>query len=72
MTNRGTVKITVPAGSFSTTRWEGTYTLGQLRQVFTVYMVGAHEIRADIDIYLGGTLSKRDRLELMRGPVEVR
>lgn len=72
VTNRGTVKITVPAGSFSTTRWEGTYTLGQLRQVFTVYMVGAHEIRADIDIYLGGTLSKRDRLELMRGPVEVR
>jgi len=70
--NKGTVRITVPAGSFSTTRWEGTYTLGQLRQTFTVYMVGAHEVRAEVDIFVGGTLSKKERFELMRGPVDVR
>ncbi len=70
--HKGTARITVPAGSFSTTRWEGTYTLGQLRQAFTVYMVGAHEVRADIDIFVGGTLSKKDRFELMRGRIEVR
>lgn len=62
----------VPAGSFSTTRWEGTFTLGQLRQTFTVYMVGAQEVRAEVDIFVGGTLSKKERFELMRGPVEVR
>lgn len=70
--NRGTARITVPAGTFSTTRWEGTYTLGELRQVFTVYMVGAHEVRAGIDVFVGGALTKKDRLDLMRGPIEVR
>ncbi|HEV8339361.1 MAG TPA: hypothetical protein VGR25_06860 [bacterium] len=70
--NRGTARITVPAGTFSTTRWEGTYTLGELRQEFTVYMVGAHEMRAEIDVFVGGSLTKRDRLDLMRGPLEVR
>jgi len=70
--NKGTARITVPAGSFSTTRWEGTYTLGQLRQTFTAHMVGAHEVRVDVDIFISGTLSKKDRYELLRGSVEVR
>ena len=70
--NKGTARITVPAGSFSATRWEGTYTLGQIRQTFTVYMVGAQEVRADIEVFVGGTLSEKERFELLRGPVEVR
>ncbi len=70
--NRGSARITVPAGTFSTTRWEGTYVLGQLQQKFTVYMMGAHEVRAEIDVYVGGSLTKKDRLDLMRGPIEVR
>jgi hypothetical protein len=35
-------------------------------------MVGAHEVRAEIDVFVGGALTKKDRLDLMRGLIEVR
>lgn len=46
--------------------------MGQIRQTFTVYMVGAQEVRAEIEVFVDGTLSEKERFELLRGPVAVR
>lgn len=69
---QGTTKVTVPAGTFTAQKWKGTLKIGRLGKDYTVYTVGALEIRADIDVRRDGELMDRMRLELQKGPVPKR
>lgn len=65
----GEVKLTVPAGAFTATRWEGTLILGHIKQVYTMYTVGLVEVRGDIDIFVRGQYQSTVVHELQKGPV---
>jgi len=64
-----TLKVTVPAGTFTVTRWDGTLVLDNLKQVYTLFAVGMVEVRADIDIFLRGARQASVVIELQKGPV---
>ncbi|MGH2437833.1 MAG: hypothetical protein ACRDFA_12690 [bacterium] len=63
------VKVTTPAGAFTTTRWEGTYILGNVKQIYTIYTVGPLQVRADYDIFVKGQYQSTVVHELQKGPV---
>jgi hypothetical protein len=65
----GTVKVTVPAGTFTAEKWKGTLRIGRLKKDYTVYTVGPLEIKTDIDVLKGGELMDRTRTELVKGPI---
>jgi hypothetical protein len=69
---QGSSKVTVPAGTFTAEKWMGSLRIGRLGQDYTVYTVGALEIRADVDVRRDGELTDRMRLELEKGPVPKR
>lgn len=69
---QGTSKVTVPAGTFIAQKWKGTLKIGRLGKDYTVYTVGALEIRADIDVRRDGELMDKMRLELETGPIPKR
>ena len=62
-------KVTVPAGTFSTTRWEGTLVLGNLKQVYTMYAVGPVEVRVDMEVFSKGVRQASIIIELTKGPI---
>jgi hypothetical protein len=68
-TPREKVKITVPAGTFQTTRWDVKVTLGQLDTSLNIYNVGIMAVRRDSKEYLNGSLASTTTMELMSGPV---
>lgn len=61
-------KISVPAGTFNTTRWEGTLILGNLKQVYTMYAVGPVEVRVDMEVFNKGVRQASIVIELTKGP----
>jgi len=63
------VKLTTPAGAFTATRWEGTFILGHVKQIYTIYTVGPVEVRADYDIFVKGQYQSTVVHELQKGPV---
>lgn len=65
-----TAKVTVPAGTFTATRWEGTLILGNLKQVYTMYAVGPVEVRADMEVFNKGVRQASIVIELTKGPVK--
>lgn len=65
----GSVKITVPAGTFTTTRWGGTMIMGNIKRVYTMYAVGPLEIRGDFDVYVDGKFNHRLTIALQKGAV---
>lgn len=69
---QGSSRVTVPAGTFTAEKWMGSLRIGRLGQDYTVYTVGALEIRADVDVRRDGELTDRMRLELEKGPVPKR
>jgi len=64
-----TLKVTVPAGTFPATRWDGTLIVGNLKQIYTLFAVGPVEVRADIDLFSQGVRQATLVAELQRGPV---
>ncbi|HXF83498.1 MAG TPA: hypothetical protein VNN19_12180 [bacterium] len=64
-----TVKVTVPAGTFTATRYEGALIVGNVKQVYTMYAVGAVEVRADVETFDRGVRQSSSISELTRGPV---
>lgn len=67
--SRGTVTITVPAGTFETKKWETTLKLGKGATVYDIYVVGVTDIRVDAKEYLNGQQTSTSSRELVRGPV---
>jgi hypothetical protein len=66
---RGTLKVTVPAGTFRTTKWNVVFRLGQLEAQFAVYAVGLTDVRLESKQYLSGSLAATISRDLMTGPV---
>jgi hypothetical protein len=64
-----TVQVTVPAGAFTATRYEGALILGNVKQVYTMYAVGPVEVRADVETFERGVRQSSSIAELTRGPV---
>lgn len=64
-----TQRITVPAGTFTATRWEGALILGNLKTVYTIYAVGHVEVRSDVELFDKGVRTASLIVELTRGPV---
>lgn len=65
----GSVKITVPAGTFTATRWGGTLIMGKTKRVYTMFAVGPLEIRGDSDVYVDGKFNHRLTVVLQKGSV---
>ncbi|MDQ7844448.1 MAG: hypothetical protein QN141_08605 [Armatimonadota bacterium] len=65
-----TLKVTVPAGTFTATRWDGTLILGNLKQIYTLFAVGTVEVRADVDVFNKGVRQATVVVELQSGPVK--
>ncbi len=66
---REPAKITVPAGTFQTTRWDVEIQLGQLDTQLSIFNVGIMAVRRDSKEYVNGSLAATTSLELMSGPV---
>lgn len=66
---REPVKVTVPAGTFQTTRWDVEVRLGQLDTQLSIFNVGIMAVRRDSKEYVNGSLAATQSLELMSGPV---
>lgn len=66
---RGTVKVTVPAGTYQTTRWDAVLRVGELETQLSSYTVGQKDIRRDSRLYISGILHNTRYRELIRGPV---
>jgi len=64
-----TLTVTVPAGTFTVTRWDGTLILRNLKQVYTMFAVGPVEVRADIEVFDKGVRQASVVFELQKGPV---
>lgn len=64
-----TERVTVPAGTFSTQRWEGALVLGNLKQVYTAYAVGHVEVRIDMEVFDKGVRTASIIIELTKGAV---
>lgn len=64
-----TQKVTVPAGTFTATRWEGALVRGNLKQVYTMYAVGPVEVRTDMEVFDKGVRQASIVIELTKGPV---
>ena len=67
--SRGTVKVTVPAGTFQTTEWETVLRLGPAETFARIYAVGIQGVRTDTKIYASGSLTTTWYTELVSGPV---
>jgi hypothetical protein len=63
------VKVTVPAGTFQTTRWEANVKLGQIDTLLSIYNVGIMAVRRDSKDYVNGSLASTTTMELVSGPV---
>jgi hypothetical protein len=68
VSNQGTVTITVPAGTFSTVKWNGDLVLGSLRQIYSAYTAGLSLVRRNANVYATGTFLDADTQELTSGP----
>lgn len=66
---RGTVKVTVPAGTYQTTRWDAVLRVGELETHLSSYTVGQKDVRRDSKLYISGTLHNTRYRELISGPV---
>jgi hypothetical protein len=69
LSNRGTVSVTVPAGTFHATRWETAFQLGDLQVVQTNDAVGLVDIRVEGRQSTPGAGTARTYRELLSGPV---
>jgi hypothetical protein len=65
----GSGKVTVPAGTFTADKWNGTLVLGDVKHVYVVYGVGPLEVRSDFDIFMKGQFNSRLVRELQQGSV---
>jgi len=66
----GTFSVTVPAGTFTTTRWNWNLLIGLLGTNASSYAVGnASEVRRDATTSQSGTTTGTYFLELITGPV---
>ncbi len=54
--SRVSMKITVPAGTFQTARWEVVFKLGPLETHMSAYTVGLTDIQLDYKAYASGSL----------------
>jgi hypothetical protein len=68
VSNQGTVTITVPAGTFSTVKWNGDLVLGSLRQIYSAYTAGLSLVRRNANVYAAGAFLDADTQELTSGP----
>jgi hypothetical protein len=68
-TSRGKANVTVPGGSYETTRWAVVLKLGKLQTFLDIYSVGVTDIRQDSKEYVEGSLTATVSRELVSGPV---
>lgn len=67
---RGSVRVTVPAGTFYTTRWETVFKFGEHETVMSIYTVGITAVRMDSKEYVSGSHTTTTYRELVSGPVD--